>query len=189
MATNLEGSPFQSLFALSGASLISNLFDFVADPASMRFILKISDSVVGGRGGEGAQLARQAAMSESTANRLAKMVGKPPLFKGTLTDQRNRAVHVFVNKLQNYLQAGHVSDDVENLKLNLTKNIYNKTLSYTCFPVSCPNTSPVTLKLAIIRKSKIPDEDNDTGKPFYPATSIGIRGPFHQAHYRSPPPS
>jgi hypothetical protein len=38
----------------------------------------------------------------------------------------------------------------EHLKLNLTENIYNKTLSYTCFPVSCPKTSPVTWKLAII---------------------------------------
>jgi hypothetical protein len=62
-----------------------------------------------------AQLARQAAMSELMANRLAKMVGKLRLFKGTLEDRRNRGIHVFVNKLQNYLQAGHVSDDVEKI--------------------------------------------------------------------------
>jgi hypothetical protein len=62
-----------------------------------------------------AQLASQAAMSESATNKLAKMVGKPLPFKGTEDDRKNRAVHVFINKLENYLKAGKITDDVDRV--------------------------------------------------------------------------
>jgi NADH:ubiquinone oxidoreductase subunit C len=62
-----------------------------------------------------AQLASQAAMSESATNKLAKMVGKPLPFKGTEDDRKNRAVYVFINRLENYLKTGKITDDVDRV--------------------------------------------------------------------------